>query len=286
MKRRSYYLLALAMVVGLSSLTGCSGNAENETSAALETTQAVASETEPVTEVLIESSMAEADGGTLLISVNPEIAVEYDDKGIVTAVSARNNDAFSIINKCEGLIGTPTREAVSKLVTAIGESGYFVEEATGTARQIVIEIEAGSSIPYEGFMDEVVDDVRACVSTHNWSAPLDVHNESDYGLTDYVDTDYGPSNDGVTDYAYTNYGDDGVTDYGNTDYGVSIPVPQTQAPAPTQPQTQAPPPTQPAPPAPAPAPAYSDYGNSGYGDSAYGNSGYGDSGYGDSGYDD
>ena len=35
------------------------------------------------------------------------------------------------------------------------------------------------------------------------------------------DTDYGPDNDGVTDYSDTDYGpdNDGVTDYGNSDYG-------------------------------------------------------------------
>ena len=39
--------------------------------------------------------------------------------------------------------------------------------------------------------------------------------------TDYDDTDYGPSADGVTDYDDTDYGPgaDGVTDYGDTDYG-------------------------------------------------------------------
>ena len=40
------------------------------------------------------------------------------------------------------------------------------------------------------------------------------------------DTDYGPDNDGVTDYSATDYGpdNDGATDYGNTDYGGQIPV--------------------------------------------------------------
>lgn len=48
---------------------------------------------------------------------------------------------------------------------------------------------------------------------------------TDYGITDYNDTDYGPNNDGVTDYGTTDYNDtdygpnnDGVTDYGITDY--------------------------------------------------------------------
>ena len=162
-----------------------------------------------------------AAGGTLVLKVNPEIAVEYDDAGIVTQVSARNNDAIAIIESCEGLIGLQARQAVVELVSAIGQAGYFVEEAEGSPRQITLEIEAGSELPHGEFLDEVVSDIRECVNTNTWQTALNVENESDYGLTDYTDTDYGPDNDGVTDYADTDYGpnNDGVTDYADTDYG-------------------------------------------------------------------
>ena len=177
-----------------------------------------------------------AAGGTLVLKVNPEIAVEYDDAGVVTQVSARNNDAIAIIESCEGLIGLQARQAVVELVSAIGQAGYFVEEAEGSPRQITLEIEAGSELPHGEFLDEVVSDIRECVNTNTWQTALNVENESDYGLTNYTDTDYGPGNDGVTDYAAptpasssgstagyadTDYGpnNDGVTDYADTDYG-------------------------------------------------------------------
>ena len=308
MKKNIIILSALAMLMGLSSLTGCSGGQRAESTAVEASAEAVKAEaeTEASVEVASIENEIKADGGILVISVNPEIAVEYDNSGIVTGITARNNEALTIINNCQGLIGSKTKDAVNKLVTAIGEAGYFVEEVSGQTRQITIEIEAGSSLPYDGFMDEVVEEVKTCVNDHKWAAPLEVRNESDYGITDYVDTDYGPDNDGVTDYNDTDYGpnNDGVTDYGATDYGTtnygttnygasdysaSIPA------VPAQPQTQAPAPA----PAPAPTPAYvppvqnhSNNGDSGYGDSGYGggsdygNSGYGGSNYGDSGYDD
>ena len=54
----------------------------------------------------------------------------------------------------------------------------------------------------------------------------DAYEDTDYGpgndgVTDYSDTDYGPDNDGVTDYNDTDYGpnSDGDTDYNDTDYG-------------------------------------------------------------------
>ena len=328
MKKNIIILSALAMLMGLSSLTGCSGGQRAERTAVETSAEAVKAEaeTEASVEVASIENEIKADGGILVISVNPEIAVEYDNSGIVTGITARNNEALTIINNCQGLIGSKTKDAVNKLVTAIGEAGYFVEEVSGQTRQITIEIEAGSSLPYDGFMDEVVEEVKTCVNDHKWAAPLEVRNESDYGITDYVDTDYGPNNDGVTDYGATDYGTTnygatnygatnyGATNYGTTDYGAtnygatnygttnygttnygasdysaSIPA------VPAQPQTQAPAPA----PAPAPTPAYvppvqnhSNNGDSGYGDSGYGggsdygNSGYGGSNYGDSGYDD
>ena len=54
--------------------------------------------------------------------------------------------------------------------------------------------------------------------------PPDVYKrQTDYGpnndgVTDYNDTDYGPNNDGVTDYNDTNYDDHGNTNYGDTNY--------------------------------------------------------------------
>ncbi len=197
MNKKSIIATLLALVISLACLTGCGQSATTNNGTEL------------------------ASGGVLVLSVNPEIAVEYDENGLVTGVSARNDDALDIISSCKGLIGQETREAVTTLVSAIGEAGYFVEEIEGERRQITIEIEAGSKVPHDAFLDEVVSDVRDCVNANNWNVPMDVENESDYGITDYVDTDYGPNNDGVTNYTDTDYGpnNDGVTDYDDTDYG-------------------------------------------------------------------
>ena len=217
-------------------------------------------------------------GGVLRLSVNPEIAVHYDADGLVTGVEARNDDGAAILAGYAGFEGKAARQVVAELVTAIGEAGYFVEEIEGARRQIVIEIEPGSALPSSTFLADVAADVQACVSANHWQSPVDVRGESDYGLADYVDTDYGPNSDGVTDYSDTDYGpnNDGVTDYNDTDYGPN-------------------------------SDGVTDYNDSAYGgggnsgDSGYdSDSGYGgsdddgdsgydrgnDSGYGDSGYDD
>ncbi len=257
MNKKSIIATILALIMCFACLTGCGQSVTTDNDAEL------------------------ASGGVLVLSVNPEIAVEYDENGLVTSVSARNDDALEIISRCKGLIGQKTRDVVTKLVTAIGEAGYLVEEIEGKRRQITIEIEAGSKLPHDAFLDEVVSDVRDCVNTNDWNVPMDVENESDYGISDYVDTDYGPNNDGVTDYHDTDYGpnNDGVTDYNDTDYGPNNDGVTDYDDGNSTYET----PAVTAPPANSGQSDYDD-GQSNYDD---GNSGYGDgSDYGNSDYDD
>ncbi len=182
-----------------------------------------------------ENGTALASGGVICLSVNPEIAIHYDEAGLVTKVEARNDDGSEIVKEYVGYEGKECRLVVGDLVTAIGEAGYFVEEVEGMPRQIVIEIESGSQLPNPEFLDEVVEEVRESANQKDWMSEVQVEGESDYGLSDYVDTDYGVGNDGVTDYnstdydetvtnyddAATDYDDNSVTDYEEpvTDYG-------------------------------------------------------------------
>lgn len=215
MKRNTMIVAILA--IALVCLTGCA-QAPIGAPPAANTPSATAAPTPAPTPIIAEILPS---GGVLLVKVNPEIAVEYDEGGLVTGISARNDAAMAIIASCSGLIGQPTRDAVSTLVIAIGDAGYFVEDVEGQPRQITLEIEAGSALPSRTFLDDIADDVRAQVSAQQWRSPVAVVGTTDYGITDYADTDYGPGNDGDTNYAGdTDYGPDhdGVTDYG-TDYG-------------------------------------------------------------------
>ncbi len=168
-----------------------------------------------------ESATTINDGGTLILSVNPEIKICYDENGLVEAVEGVNDDGKKIVEDFSDYIGKEARTVVSELVTKIGAAGYFVEEVEGERKQVIIEIEKGSAIPYDGFIDEVVNDVKKATDTNRWYSPIDVRNETDYGYTHYIDTDYGDGNDSITDYHDTDYGpdNDGVTDYHDTDYG-------------------------------------------------------------------
>ena len=289
--------LALSMAVCL--LAGCSKPAQSTATAA--------------------APAALKQGGVIYLKVNPEIAVRYDDKGMVTSLEGRNPDGKEILTGYTGYEGKECKAVIGELVARINEAGYFVEEVEGENRQITLEVARGSSLPADDFLSDIVEQVQTYTAAQQLSSPVEVDGESNYGWTDYADTDYGPDNDGITDYAETqrsggaatptpatpapgttDYGDtdygpnnDGVTDYNDTDYGPNNDGVTdynddgdsgytAPAPAPTA--------------APAPAP---DDGDSGYGDSAYtvpapapvapapapdnGDSGYDDGG--DSGYD-
>ncbi|NLZ66543.1 MAG: hypothetical protein GX910_02650 [Clostridiaceae bacterium] len=156
-----------------------------------------------------------ATGGVLVLSVNPKIAVQYDENGSVVAVEARNEDAKAIVESCEDLVGKETREAVKMLVAAIGEAGFFVEEIEGERRQITIEIEEGSKLPNDVFIKDIVSDIKDYIKSNDWNALLDLINMSDYGLTDFDITDY--ETDDTTDYDDTDYDPDDTTDYDDDD---------------------------------------------------------------------
>ena len=260
--------------------------------------------------------------GVICLKVNPEIAVSYDEAGMVTAIEGRNDDGKNLAADYSGYEGRPCRDVIKELVAKINDAGYFVEEADGSARKITLEIETGSYLPEENFLNHIVAGIQEYTSSVQMNSPVEVagestygwtdygdtdygsdndgvtdYNDTDYGpnndgVTDYNDTDYGPNNDGVTDYNDTDYGpnNDGVTDYNDTDYGpnndgVTDYNDTDYGPnndGVTDYSAPAPAPA----PTPAPAPAAPSGGDSGYGDSGYSDSGYGDSGYGDSGYDD
>ena len=230
--------LALSMAVCL--LAGCSKPAQSTATAA--------------------APAALSQGGVIYLKVNPEIAVRYDDKGMVTSLEGRNPDGKEILTGYTGYEGKECKAVIGELVARINEAGYFVEEVEGENRQITLEVARGSSLPADDFLSDIVEQVQTYTAAQQLSSPVEVDGESNYGWTDYADTDYGPDNDGVTDYSDTDYGpdNDGITDYAETQRsgGAATPTPAT------------------------PAPGTTDYGDTDYGPNNDGVTDYNDTDYG------
>lgn len=73
-------------------------------------------------------AVALADGGTLILKVNPEIEIGYDENGKVISLSGVNQDGKGIVEGYQDYIGKECRVVVNDLVEDIREAGYFVEE--------------------------------------------------------------------------------------------------------------------------------------------------------------
>ena len=303
---RRLFALVAVLAISLLALAGCGAQIN-----------------EQIRQELGESPIAEQQdaGGVLILRVNPEIAVSYDAQGMVTAVEGRNDDGRALITDDSAFVGLTCRDAISQLVAKIKEAGYLVEEVEGEGNNIVIEVEHGSVLPSDNFLNGIVADTQTYLGQHRIPANIEVQGQSAYGWDSYHDSDYGPNNDGATDYHVSDYGttvddtdygpnNDGVTDYndaasgnasnyggstnygnaasgsnGNSNYSDSNTNYNSNYGGGSNSQTPAPAPD----PVPAPGPSPSG-GNSNYGNSSYGgNSGYdnGNSGYdgGNSGYD-
>lgn len=193
-----------------------------------------------------ETASYPTDGGMLVLKVNPEIAIAYDSAGKVTTVEGQNDDGKKIMETYKGQDNADAKVVAKDVVNAIGEAGYFDDSKADKPRQITLEISAGSKLPNDKFLEEIIIEINRLVDSKGWAGTVKVEGDTDYGVTDYNDnTDYGTNNDGDTDYEKaqqkkaapapkpapapakdtdyddTDYGpnNDGVTDYDDSDYG-------------------------------------------------------------------
>ena len=176
----------------------------------------------------------ESKGGILHLTVNPEISIEYDANGRVTAVSAKNDDGSKVLANYTDYKGKACDAVIVELLGAIEEKGYFTEEIEAEKNRVVLEIENGSKLPYDNFLNDITAEIKTFNDSREAQLSLNIEGEKNFGYTDYHVTDYGLTDYDITDYGKTDYDtssnvsssktgstDYGVTDYGKTDYDTS-----------------------------------------------------------------
>ncbi len=102
--------------------------------------------------------------GTLLLSVNPEIEIEYDKNGLVVSLEGANEDGKKILAQYPDFDGKTCAQVMGELVDLIYEAGCFELEVDGNPKNIVVKLEVGSAYPDAGFLEEVAESVRAAVA--------------------------------------------------------------------------------------------------------------------------
>lgn len=156
-KNKSILYVLFSLVLSLVMLTGCVAPTQNTAAKTPEApAAALAAEPEGMT------------GGVLCLKINPEIALHYDETGKVTKLEGRNADGEKILEGMADYTGKDTTQVLSELVELIGKAGYFVEEADGQARKIVLELDPGSQVPSERFLEDMAAHVKACVENKSW----------------------------------------------------------------------------------------------------------------------
>ncbi len=96
------------------------------------------------------SALQSGDGGsvgTVLLSVNPEIEMDYDEVGNVVALTGLNDDGKAVLASYTGYEGKPCTTVVGELVDEINAGGYFDATIDGHEKNIVLKLERGSAVP-------------------------------------------------------------------------------------------------------------------------------------------
>lgn len=165
--------------------------------------------------------------GSILLSVNPEIRISYDRDGLVTEILGVNEDGKDIVSDYDNYIGKECREVVSELVEEIHEAGYFVEEVEDGQKKIVIELEEGSEIPDDDFLDEIGEELKNTVAALDFGT---TDNEADSDYSDDIIVEVKPAENGNSDYGESSYDtNDGNSDYSDDNVVIEIPVTTTSA---------------------------------------------------------
>ena len=110
-----------------------------------------------------QSSTESKAVGTVLLSVNPEIEVEYDKSGLVLEIEGLNKDGKTVVKDVKDYQGKDCRTVVNELVREIYADGYFEKTVDGHTKNIVLKLEEGSVYVSDEFLQDVADGVREAV---------------------------------------------------------------------------------------------------------------------------
>lgn len=134
----------------------------------------------------VEAANENGSIGTVLLSVNPEIEVSYDDDGMVVEVEGVNDDGRSISENYTGYQNKDCQTVIAELVQDIYDSGYFSETIDGHTKNIVLKLEAGSAYPDDDFLEGVAQSVKDVAEANSIGASTVAVDEDDLDDSGYI----------------------------------------------------------------------------------------------------
>lgn len=154
-------LTTLLPVAASAFLLGCSPQAAGASSPATAGTE--------VSAASLQSSPASSESpaamppdaaGSVLLSVNPEIEIDYDFQGRVLTLEGMNEDGRDVIVNYDDYQGKDIQAVINDLVRKIYESGYFEQKVGGHEKNIVMKLTQGSMPLDDDFLEDMEDSVR------------------------------------------------------------------------------------------------------------------------------
>ena len=118
--------------------------------------------------------------GTLMLSVNPEIQIDYNKEGKVIALAGQNEEGKGIVEAYPDYIGKNCDVVLRDLVEKINEAGYFVEDIDGNEKNIVLQLEPGSVLPSDHFLADMSASTQAAVKEISLSSGIVTIDGDDY----------------------------------------------------------------------------------------------------------
>ena len=96
-----------------------------------------------------------------MLSINPEIKIEYDKNGNVTKLVGINNDGKAVVQNIANYENKDCSDVLNLLVKEIYNKGYFEKEIDGNDRNIVLKLEPNSELPNENFFANLESSVSS-----------------------------------------------------------------------------------------------------------------------------
>ncbi len=169
--------LALTAALTLTALTACSSGTGTPASGGSDSTPDTAQQP------------SSASVGTVLLSVNPEIEMDYDEAGNVVALTGLNDDGRAVLASYSDYAGKPCTAVIGELVDEINAGGYFDTTIEGRERNIVLKLERGSQYPNDQFLNELAEAVRLVVEAGQIGSQTVTLDSDDYDDA-YADRGY------------------------------------------------------------------------------------------------
>ena len=159
--------IVIAAAMGMTLFTGCMSAQEKPAAASNQNQQSAAA-------------------GTMLLSVNPEIEIDYDDKGKVLEIEGKNDDGKNVVKGYTSYEGKDCEAVVKELVEKIYEGGYFEKTVGGHEKNIVVKLAEGSKYPDDDFLEDVAEGVRGAVKNCHLESSAITVDEDDYAENGYI----------------------------------------------------------------------------------------------------